>query len=156
MNQVDKELLISKGFMNEQERVNDVEIQVSALMEATVFAGAILDSNLDLSKLMAVSLYIEELASKKNYLHIHFYVQQCFGDNRARGELDNFYVASLHEETLEGYALYFTLYLRKLVSDMNEARKTIELHRGLIDLVTQEKPVTFVPANKKTEENDHD
>lgn len=30
MNQVDKELLISKGFMNEQERVNDVEIQVSA------------------------------------------------------------------------------------------------------------------------------
>ena len=25
MNQVDKELLISKGFMNEQERVNDVE-----------------------------------------------------------------------------------------------------------------------------------
>ena len=52
--------------MNKQERVNDVEIQVSALMEATVFAGSILDNNLDLSKLMAVSLYIEELASKKN------------------------------------------------------------------------------------------
>ena len=59
MNQVDKELLISKGFMNEQERVNDVEIQVSALMEATVFAGAILDSNLDLSKLMAQEKTVE-------------------------------------------------------------------------------------------------
>ena len=85
MNQVDKELLISKGFMNEQERVNDVEIQVSALMEAIVFAGSILDNNLDLSKLMAVSLYIEELASKKNYLHIHLYVQRCFGDSRSGG-----------------------------------------------------------------------
>lgn len=103
MNQVDKELLISKGFMNEQERVNDVEIQVSALMEATVFAGSILDNNLDLSKLMAISLYIEELASKKNYLHIHFYVQRCFGDSRSGGELDGFYAASLHEEVLEGY-----------------------------------------------------
>lgn len=59
MNQVDKELLLSKGFMNERERVNDVEIQVSALMEATVFAGAILDSNLDLSKLMAQEKTVE-------------------------------------------------------------------------------------------------
>ena len=109
MNQVDKELLISKGFMNEQERVNDVEIQVSALMEATVFAGAILDSNLDLSKLMAVSLYIEELASKKNYLHIHLYVQRCFGDSRSGGELDGFYAASLHEEVLEGYGMLYGL-----------------------------------------------
>ena len=156
MNQVDKGLLISKGFMNEKELVNDMQIQLSALMEATVFAGAILDNNLDLTKLMTVSLYIEELASKKHYMHIHLYVQRCFADSRARGELDNFYVASLHEETLEGYALYFTLYLRKLVSDMNEARKTIELHRGLFDLVTQEKPVTHVPANKKTEVIDHD
>lgn len=92
MNQVDKELLISKGFMNEQERVNDVEIQVSALMEATVFAGTILDSNLDLTKLMAVSLYtyIEELASKKHYQHVHLYVHSCFEDSRARGELDGF------------------------------------------------------------------
>ena len=147
MNQVDKELLISKGFMNEQERVNDVEIQVSALMEATVFAGAILDSNLDLSKLMAVSLYIEELASKKNYLHIHFYVQQCFGDNRSGGELDGFYVASLHEEVLEEYALYFTLYLRKIVSEINEARKKIREYQGLLDLMAREKPVEYVPVN---------
>ena len=156
MNQVDKGLLIIKGFMNEKELVNDMQIQLSALMEATVFAGAILDNNLDLTKLMTVSLYIEELASKKHYMHIHLYVQRCFADSRARGELDNFYVASLYEETLEGYALYFTLYLRKLVSDMNEARKTIELHRGLLDLVTQEKPVTHVPANKRTEVIDHD
>ena len=156
MNQVDKGLVIRKRCIDEEERANEVEIQISALMEATVFAGAILENNLDLTKLMTVSLYIEELASRKRFLHLHLYVQRCFADSRARGELDNFYVASLHEETLEGYALYFTLYLRKLVSDMNEARKTIELHRGLIDLVTQEKPVTFVPANKKTEENDHD
>lgn len=156
MNQVDKGLLIGKGFMNEKELVNDMQIQLSALMEATVFAGAILDNNLDLTKLMTVSLYIEELASKKHYMHIHLYVQRCFADSRARGELDNFYVASLHEETLEGYALYFTLYLRKLVSEMNEARKTIELHRDLIDLVTQEKPVMHVPANKKKEAKDHD
>ena len=147
MNQVDKELLISKGFMNEQERVNDVEIQVSALMEATVFAGYILDNNLDLSKLMAVSLYIEELASKKNYLHIHFYVQQCFGDNRFGGELDGFYVASLHEEVLEEYALYFTLYLRKIVSEINEARKKIREYQGLLDLMAQEKSVEYVPVN---------
>lgn len=90
MNQVDKELLISKDFMNEQERVNDVEIQVLALMEATVYAGSILDNNLDLSNLMSVFLYIEELASKKNYLHIHLYVQRCFGDSRSGGELDGF------------------------------------------------------------------
>ena len=147
MNQVDKELLISKGFMNKQERVNDVEIQVSALMEATVFAGSILDNNLDLSKLMAVSLYIEELASKKNYLHIYFYVQQCFGDNRSGGELDGFYVASLHEEVLEEYALYFTLYLRKIVSEINEARKKIREYQGLLDLMVQEKPVEYVPIN---------
>lgn len=156
MNQIDKGLLISKGFMNEKELVNDMQIQMSALMEATVFAGALLDNSLDLTKLMTASLYIEQLASQKKYLHLHLYVQRCFADSRARGELDDFYVASLHEETLEGYALYFTLYLRKLVSDMNEARKTIELHRGLIDLVTQEKPVMHVPANKKTEEIDHD
>ena len=156
MNQVDKVLLISKRFIDEEERANEVEIQISALMEATVFAGAILENNLDLTKLMTVSLYIEELASKKHYMHIHLYVQRCYADCRSRGELDGFYVASLHEEVLEGYVLYFTLYLRKLVSDMNEARKTIELHRGLIDLVMQERPVTYVPANKKTEVNDHD
>ena len=147
MNQVDKELLISKGFMNEQERVNDVEIQVSALMEATVFAGSILDNNLDLSKLMAVSLYIEELASKKNYLHSHRYVQRYFGDSRSGGELDGFYAASLYEEVLEGYALYFTLYLRKIVSEINEARKKIREYQGLLDLMAQEKPVEYVPVN---------
>ena len=147
MNQVDKELLISKGFMSEQERVNDVEIQVSALMEAIVFAGSILDNNLDLSKLMAVSLYIEELASKKNYLHIHLYVQRCFGDGRSGGELDGFYAASLHEEVLKGYALYFTLYLRKVVSEINEARKIIREYQGLMDLMAQEKPVEYVPIN---------
>ena len=147
MNQVDKELLISKGFMNEQERVNDVEIQVSALMEATVFAGSILDNNLDLSKLMAVSLYIEELASKKNYLHIHLYVQRYFGDSRSGGELDGFYAASLYEEVLEGYALYFTLYPRKIVSEINEARKKIREYQGLLDLMAQEKPVEYVPVN---------
>lgn len=52
MNQVDKELLISKGFMNEQERVNDVEIQVSALMEATVFAGSILNDGKKLQEFL--------------------------------------------------------------------------------------------------------
>ena len=59
MNQVDKGLLISKRFIDEEERANEVEIQISALMEATVFAGAILENNLDLTKLMTVSLYIE-------------------------------------------------------------------------------------------------
>ena len=112
-----------------------------------LLVNAILDSNLNLSKLMAVSLYIEELASKKNYLHIHLYVQQCFGDSRSGGELDGFYVASLHEEVLEGYALYFTLYLRKIVSEINEARKKIREYQGLMDLMAQEKPVEYVPIN---------
>ena len=116
-------------------------------MEATVFAGSILDNNLDLSKLMAVSLYIEELASKKNYLHVHLYVQRCFGDGRSGGELDGFYAASLHEEVLKGYALYFTLYLRKVVSEINEARKIIREYQGLMDLMAQEKPVEYVPIN---------
>ena len=112
-----------------------------------LLVNAILDSNLNLSKLMAVSLYIEELASKKNYLHIHLYVQRCFGDSRSGGELDSFYAASLHEEVLKGYALYFTLYLRKIVSEINEARKKIREYQGLMDLMAQEKPVEYVPIN---------
>ena len=96
---------------------------------------------------MAVSLYIEELASKKNYLHIHLYVQRCFADSRSGGELDGFYVASLHEEVLEEYALYFTLYLRKIVSEINEARKKIREYQRLLDLMAQEKPVEYVPIN---------
>ncbi len=112
-----------------------------------LLVNAILDNNLDLSKLMAVSLYIEELASKKNYLHVHLYVQRCFGDSRSGGELDGFYAASLHEEVLKGYALYFTLYLRKIVSEINEARKKIREYQGLMDLMAQEKPVEYVPIN---------
>ena len=88
MNQADKVLLVSKGFINDKEQVNDVEIQMSALMEATVFAGAIMDSYLDFTKLIAVSLYIEELAGRKDYLHMHLYVQKCFKECRTRGELD--------------------------------------------------------------------
>ena len=121
-----------------------------------MFAGSILDNNLDLSKLMAVSLYIEELASKKNYLYIHLYVQRCFGDSRSGGELDGFYAASLHEEVLEGYALYFTLYLRKIVSEINEARKKIREDQGLMDLMAQEKPVEYVPVNEEMEVKSHD
>ena len=95
-----------------------------------LLVNAILDNNLDLSKLMAVSLYIEELASKKSYLHIHLYVQRCFADSRSGGELDGFYAASLHEEVLEGYALYFTLYLRKIVSEINPCQITGEEKRN--------------------------
>ena len=47
MNQVDKELLISKRFMNEEEQVNIEQIELAAMMEATIFAGAIMESSMD-------------------------------------------------------------------------------------------------------------
>ena len=74
-------------------------------------------------------------------------MQRCFGDSRSGGELDGFYAASLHEEVLEGYALYFTLYLRKIASEINEARKKIREDQGLMNLMAQEKPVEYVPVN---------
>ena len=45
------------------------------------------------------------------------------------------------------HALYFTLYLRKIVSEINEARNKIREYQGLLDLMAQEKPVEYVPIN---------
>ena len=36
MNQVDKELLISKRFMNEEEQINVKQIELEAMMESTI------------------------------------------------------------------------------------------------------------------------
>ena len=42
MHQVDKELLISKRFMNEEEQINVKQIELEAMMEATIFAGVLI------------------------------------------------------------------------------------------------------------------
>ncbi|MDO4650258.1 MAG: hypothetical protein Q4B26_16585 [Eubacteriales bacterium] len=146
MNQVDKELLVSKGFMNEQERIDDRSVQSMALMEATSFAGAMLDVRSGMANLMAVTAYIEDLAVKKQYMHLHLYVQRCYSNCRSHGELDGFYVASLYEDILEEYAIYFTLYLRKVATDLNEAMKTVRANQGFFDWMTQEHPAGVLGA----------
>ena len=54
MNQVDKELLISKRFMNEEEQINVKQIELEAMMEATIFAGAIMENSMDVDILLAI------------------------------------------------------------------------------------------------------
>ncbi len=148
MNRIDKEFLITKGFINEQEYINEEKIQTSALLEATVFAGAILEASLDLPKLVKYSSYIEELAGKKQYMHLHLYVQRCLRDCKVRSELDGFYVASLHEETMEEYALYFTMYLRKLVNDISDARKKIIGYQEVLNLIAQKNILEIISISK--------
>lgn len=137
MNQVDKELLISKGFMNEEEQVNVEQIELAAMMEATIFAGAIMESSMDVDKLLAISQKLMLLDYSNQRLHIHLLVQRLFKDSRARGELDSFYAASLHEETLKAYSSYFSLFLVKLVNEMSKAKKSIEAHKGLDVLMSK-------------------
>lgn len=106
MNQVDKELLISKRFMNEEEQINVKQIELEAMMEATIFAGAIMENSMDVDILLAISQKIMHLDCNNQQLQIHLLVQRLFKDSRARGELDSFYVASLHGETLKTYGEY--------------------------------------------------
>lgn len=157
MNQVDKGLLISKGFLNEVEQIRESKLETTALLESIVFAGAVLENGTDLKRLKAISSYIEELAVRKHFLHIHLYVQRCFADCRRRGELDGFYVASLHEEALKIYAMYFAMSLKKLSNSLDKTCLSIEVNdallhlRGILDSDRQ------VPVgNKKVEEKDHD
>lgn len=148
MNQVDKELLISKGFMNEEEQVNVEQIELAAMMEATIFAGAIMESSMDVDKLLAISQKLMLLDCNNQQLHIHLLVQRLFKDSKARGELDGLYVASLHEETLKAYSNYFSLFLVKLVNEMSKAKKSIEAHKGLDVLLNKIRWLTLdMPQN---------
>lgn len=131
MNQVDKELLISKRFMNEEEQINVKQIELEAMMEATIFAGAIMENSMDVDILLAISQKIMHLDCNNQQLQIHLLVQRLFKDSRACGELDSFYVASLHGETLKTYSTYFSLFLAKLVNEMSKAKKSIGTNRGL-------------------------
>ena len=62
---------------------------------------------------------------------MHLLVQRLFKDSRARGELDSFYVASLHGETLKTYSVCFSRFLVKLVNEMSKTKKSIGTNRGL-------------------------
>ena len=85
MHQVDKELLISKRFMNEEEQINVKQIELEAMMEATIFAGVIMENSMDVDILLAISQKIRHLDCNNQQLQIHLIVQRLFKDSRARG-----------------------------------------------------------------------
>lgn len=149
MNQVDKEYMQSKGFLDEDENAVDTVLQSTALMEAVEFAGAILAKDNDLSILQTISSYLEELAGKKHFLHIHLYVQRTYGNCRGRGELDGFYAASLHDDALFIYATYFVVYLSNLVSKLNETMLAIEVSKAMIEINSAKREKTFVLADQE-------
>ena len=65
MNQVDKEYMQSKGFLDENERAVDARLQEAALSEAAMFAGSVLAAGHDLEHLQMVTSYMEELAGER-------------------------------------------------------------------------------------------
>lgn len=126
MNQIEREFLVGKRFMNEEEQVNIERIKLAAMMEAAVFAGAMMESRRDVDELFAISLKIMFLDCNNQQVLIHILVQRCFEESRARGELDGFYAASLHEKTLKTYSAYFSFFLMKLVNEMIIAKKRLK------------------------------
>lgn len=149
MNQVDKEYMQSKGFLDDQERAVDTVLQATALKEAVMFAGALLAGGGDVPILQTVSSYLDELASKKHFLHIHLYVQRTYGNCRSHGELDGFYAASLHDDALFIYATYFVVYLSNLVSKLNETLLSIEVCKAMIEINSAKRETTFVPDKQE-------
>lgn len=104
---------------------------IRMMMEATIFAEAIMENSMDVDILLAISQKIMHLDCNNQQLQIHLLVQRLFKDSRARGELDSFYVASLHGETIKTYSACFSRFLAKLVNEMSKAKKSIGTNRGL-------------------------
>ena len=149
MNQVDKEYMQNKGFLDDQEQAVDSALQSAALMEPVEFAGALLAKGDDMSVLQTVSAYLEDLAGRKEFLHMHLYVQRTYGNCRGRGELDGFYAASLHDDALFVYAAYFVVYLSNLVSKLNETMLSIEVNKTMAEINAARREKTFVPHDQE-------
>lgn len=147
MNQVDKEYMQSKGFLDDKGRVVDSAIQTTALMEAVMFAGVLLANGNDMSNLLAASSYLEDLAGKKHFLHIHLYVQRVYGNCKGYGELEGFYAASLHDDALFIYATYFVVYLSNVISKLNETMLSIEVSKMLVEINKEKREKIFVPTD---------
>ena len=148
MNQVDKEYMQSKGFLDENERAVDARLQEAALSEAAMFAGSVLAAGHDLEHLQMVTSYMEELAGKKHFLHIHLFAQRTYGDCRSRGELDDFYAASLQDDALFVYAAYFVVYLGNFVRDLDLMRTKIRGGRAQDKPATNTKEKIFIPSGQ--------
>lgn len=48
------------------------------MKEAAIFAGALLEKGNGVMELQTISLYLDELAMKRHFMHVHLYVQHVF------------------------------------------------------------------------------
>ena len=105
MNQADKEYLQKKGLLRKDETAVDWAIQEAAMKEAVIFAGALLEKGNGVMELQTISLYLDELAAKRHFMHV------------------------LHEEVLFLYVTYFVFHLGMLVNRMNEVKKSLDVSK---------------------------
>ena len=129
MNQADKEYLQKKGLLRKDETAVDWAIQEAAMKEAVIFAGALLEKGNGVMELQTISLYLDELAAKRHFMHVHLYVQHVFRNCRPDRGLEYLDVASLHEEVLFLYVTYFVFHLGMLVNRMNEVKKSLDVSK---------------------------
>lgn len=129
MNQTDKEYLQDKGLLNNEGTAVEWAVREVAMKEAVIFAGALLENGSGVMDLQTISLYLDELAAKRHFMHVHLYVQKVFRNCRQNRGLEYLYAASLHEEVLFVYVTYFVAYLGMFVSRMNELKKSIDVSR---------------------------
>ena len=80
-------------------------------------------------ELQTISLYLDELAAKRHFMHVHLYVQHVFRNCRPDRGLEYLDVASLHEEVLFLYVTYFVFHLGMLVNRMNEVKKSLDVSK---------------------------
>ena len=78
MNQADKEYLQKKGLLRKDETAVDWAIQEAAMKESVIFAGSLLEKGNGVMELQTISLYLDELAAKRHFMHVHLYVQHVF------------------------------------------------------------------------------
>lgn len=132
LNKVDYELLVSKEFVENME-INREALLVSALCEAIKFYTALIKKNKSKEDIQKTVDRLKNLYDTHQLMHLHLLIQMMYAD-LTTDELDDLYVASLCQDTMEIYGYYFCQSMIIAVEKYSDEFTMIRILKGEIEV----------------------